>query len=175
VKKPSRYEDAEVQSIIETGRQSVEWVQQEFAGVDLLDDRLNRRLTKVAQQLAQSPSSPINEACRSWASTQAAYRLFDNGKATPQRILEPHVKETAKRMTAQGGPVLVVQDTVFFRYGKHPKTKGLGPIGHSNRTNERGLIMHNALAFSTSAPCVRLVVASECSSSMDREHHSSGA
>ena len=43
--------------------------------------------------------------------------------------------------------MLVLQDTVFFSYGTHPKTKGLGPIGKSNGAGERGLIMHNALAF----------------------------
>ena len=40
-----------------------------------------------------------------------------------------------------------MQDTVFFSYGEHPKTRGLGPIGNSNSEHERGLIMHNALAF----------------------------
>ena len=148
--KTSRYEDAEVQAIIEAGTQSVEWVQQEFARADLHDKRLNRRLIKTAQQLATSPSSPINEACGDWASTQAAYRLFDNPKASSHAILTPHIEETVKRMAAQSGPVLVMQDTVFFSYGQHPKTKGLGPIGKSNSAHERGLIMHNALAFTAS-------------------------
>src|SRR5690606_893892 len=94
--------------------------------------------------------SPINEACGDWASTQAAYRLFDNPKASPHAILTPHIEETVKRMAAQSGPVLVMQDTVFFSYGQHPKTKGLGPIGKSNSAHERGLIMHNALAFTAS-------------------------
>jgi len=43
----------------------------------------------------------------------------------------------------------VVQDTVFFSYGKHPNTRALGPIGKGTEY-ERGLIMHNALAFSAS-------------------------
>jgi hypothetical protein len=46
--------------------------------------------------------------------------------------------------------VLVAQDTVFFSYGEHPKTRGLGPIGKSNEAHDRGLIMHNALAFTAS-------------------------
>lgn len=148
--KRSRCEDAEVQAIIEAGSQSVEWVQQEFARTDLRDKRLDRRLIKTAQQLARSPASPINEACGDWASTQAAYRLFDNSKASPQAILAPHTEETVKRMAAQSGAVLVMQDTVFFSYGQHPKTQGLGPIGSSNSVHERGLIMHNALAFTAS-------------------------
>jgi Transposase DNA-binding/Transposase Tn5 dimerisation domain len=158
--KTARCEDPEVQAIIEAGTQSVEWVAQEFARADLSDKRLDRRLIKTAEQLAKSPASPINEACGDWATTQAAYRLFDNPKASPEAILEPHVQETVKRMAARGGPVLVMQDTVFFSYGKHPKTRGLGPIGSSNDAGERGLIMHNALAFTTSG--VPLGILSQC-------------
>lgn len=147
VPKRARSADSDVQAIIEAGTHSVEWVQQELGSVDLSDKRLSRRLIKTAGHLAKSPGSPINEACGDWASTQAAYRLFDNASATPQAILRPHTNETVQRMAAQEGPVLVLQDTVFFSYGTHPKTKGLGPIGKSNGAGERGLIMHNALAF----------------------------
>ena len=101
---------------MEAGTQSVEWVREEFAHADLADKRLNHRLVKTAEHLARSPLSPINEACGDWASTQAAYRLFDNARASPQAILAPHVRETAKRMAGCGGPVLVMQDTVFFSY-----------------------------------------------------------
>ncbi len=150
VSKRSHCEDPEVQAIMQAGSESVEWVSEEFTAVDLCDKRLDRRLIKTAELLANSPSSPINEACGDWASTQAAYRLFDNAKASPQAILAPHTAQTVKRMAAHGGPILVIQDTVFFSYGQHPKTKGLGPIGNSNSVHERGLIMHNALAFTTS-------------------------
>ena len=135
---------------MEAGTESVEWVRQEFARADLCDKRLDRRLLKTAEQLAKSPSSPINEACGNWASTQAAYRLFNNPKASTPGILKPHREATAQRMAGCGGPVLVMQDTVFFSYGKHVKTRGLGPIGKSNGAHDRGLIMHNALAFTTS-------------------------
>jgi len=80
---------------MESGTQSVEWVREEFAQADLADKRLNHRLVKTALHLARSPLSPINEACGDWASTQAAYRLFDNARASPQAILAPHVRETA--------------------------------------------------------------------------------
>jgi len=76
--------------------------------------------------------------------------LFNNPKASTPGILKPHWEATAQRMTGCGGPVLVMQDTVFFSYGTHVKTGGLGPIGKSNAAHDRGLIMHNALAFTTS-------------------------
>jgi hypothetical protein len=134
--KSRRYEDPDVQAIMDAGTESVEWVTQEFARADLCDKRLDRRLLKTAQHLAKSPASPINEACGNWASTPG--------------ILKPHWEATAERMAGCGGPVLVMQDTVFFSYGSHVKTRGLGSIGKSNAAHERGLIMHNALAFTTS-------------------------
>ena len=138
-----------MQAVIDAGAQEVDWVNQELRGVDLSDERLDRRLLKTAQQLARSPVSSINEACGNWASTQAAYRLFNNPKASPRAILKPHRQATIKRMVAVGGPVLSIQDTVFISYLQHSKTKGLGPVGKSNSAAERGLIMHNALAFTT--------------------------
>jgi hypothetical protein len=67
----SRCEDPDVQAIMDAGTESVEWVTQEFARADLRDRRLDRRLAKTAEQLAKSPAAPINEACGTWASTQA--------------------------------------------------------------------------------------------------------
>ena len=146
-----------MQAIMAAGTESVEWVVQEFARADLRDKRLDRRLAKTAEQLAKSPAAPINEACGTWASTQAAYRLFNNPKASPARILKPHWEATAQRMAGCGGTVLVMQDTVFFSYGKHVKTQGLGPIGKSNAAHDRGLIMHNALAFTSTGVALGIV------------------
>ena len=143
--------------MMDAGTESVEWVTQEFARADLGDKRLDRRLVKTAELLTKAPSAPINEACGTWASTQASYRLFNNPKASPAKILEPHWKATAERMSGCGGPVLVMQDTVFFSYGKHVKTRGLGPIGKSNAAHDRGLVMHNALAFTTSGVALGIV------------------
>ena len=150
VRKARRCEDPDVQAIMDAGTESVEWVTQEFTRADLGDKRLDRRLVKTAEQLAKSPASPINEACGNWASTQAAYRLFNNPKASTAGILKPHWQATAQRMAGCGGTVLAMQDTVFFSYGTHVKTRGLGPIGKSNAAHDRGLVMHNALAFTTS-------------------------
>lgn len=143
-------DDPEVQSIVESGTASVEWVRQEFTGVRLGDERLDKRLIKTAEFLAKSPQSPINEACRTWKDTKAAYRLFDNPKAVVRAMLAPHIEATRTRVEQIEGWVLSIQDTVFFSYGQHPNTKGLGPIGKSNEAHERGLIMHNAIAFTTS-------------------------
>src|SRR5258708_20288259 len=115
-------EDPEVQAIMEAGTESVEWVTQEFARADLCDKRLDRRLLKTAEQLAKSPSSPINEACGNWASTQAAYRLFNNPKARTPGILKPHPAATPPRRAGWGGSVPGMQATVFLSYRTRVKT-----------------------------------------------------
>ena len=140
----------DVRAVIGKGRQDVGWVQEELGGADLGDERRNRRLIKTAEHLAASPISPINEACGTWIDAKAAYRFFDNSNVVPAEILRPHVAETAKRMVACGETVLAVQDTVFFSYQTHSNTTGLGPIGKASSGSDRGLIMHNALAFSAS-------------------------
>ena len=104
----------------------------------------------TTEKLAASPLSPINEASGAWADAKASYRLFSNTNATPAAILKPHTNETVKRMVNCGETVLAVQDTVYFSYATHMKTTGLGPIGKADNGSDRGLIMHNALAFTTS-------------------------
>ena len=67
-----------------------QWAVVEFADVELNDARLNRRCQELAVALGQQPSAPINQACEDWADTKAAYRFFDNKKATPQGVHAPH-------------------------------------------------------------------------------------
>lgn len=139
-----QYED--VEHVINDNTKGVSWVAQEFAGVDLGDRRLNARLLKTAAAIGSSPTLPINGACGgNWAETKASYRLFDNGKARPASILKPHVDATVRRMVACCDTVLVIQDTCFISYAKHPNVVGIGPIGSDYRGC--GLIMHTGLAI----------------------------
>ncbi|MGH8219814.1 MAG: IS4 family transposase [Steroidobacteraceae bacterium] len=152
-----RCEDPEVQAILDAGIEAgpAVWVYEELAGVDLLDKRLDRRLIRTAGFLAGSPAAPINQACPDWGSAKAAYRLFDNPKATPEAIREPHIRATVKRMAVADEPLLAVQDTVFVSYKDHPKVRGVGPIGMEDEG--RGLIMHNALVFTSSGVALGLL------------------
>lgn len=120
-----------------------EWTVEEFAEVDLKDERLNRRCQELARALGEQPSAPINQACEDWADTKAAYRFFDNNKVTPAKITESHRQWTIERMKAYE-LLLAVQDTTFFNYTHHPQTEGLGEIGNK-RQNQRGFGMHSTL------------------------------
>jgi hypothetical protein len=124
-----------------------QWAAVEFADVELNDARLNRRCQELATALGQQPSASINQACEDWADTKAAYRFFDNPKATPSRVHAPHQQRTVERMS-QHQLVLAVQDTTFFNYTHHPQTKELGAIGNKKQ-NQRGFGMHSTLATTT--------------------------
>ena len=120
------------------------WTSEEFSKIGLKDKRLNRRCKKLASELGQQSTEPINQACEDWADTKAAYRFFDNPKVSPDKILAPHYQRTVKRMKSHA-VVLAVQDTTFLNYSHHPQTEGLGEIG-TKQQNQRGFGMHSTLA-----------------------------
>lgn len=123
--------------------EKVSWAEKEFAQVDLKDDRLNRRCQKLADELGQQPTAPINQACEDWADSKAAYRFMDNSKVAPDDILLPHSQRTVERMKGHA-VVLAVQDTTFLNFTHHPETQGLGEIGTKGQ-NQRGFGLHTTL------------------------------
>jgi len=118
------------------------WSVREFHGLDLGDERLNRRLLTLAETFGAQPTAPINQASNDWYATKAAYGFFANPKATPTELLAPHQERTLEQMLAHN-LVLLAQDTTFLNYTHHPVTAGLGSIGGG----QRGLVMHSTLAF----------------------------
>jgi hypothetical protein len=121
------------------------WALGELQNVDLGDARLERRLRRVAEELSQQPEYPINLASGDAAATKGAYRLFDNEKAAPDKILSCHRDRTLSRMRDEL-VVLAIQDTSFFNFTSHKKTTGLGPIGNSSGPLQ-GLLLHSTLAI----------------------------
>jgi hypothetical protein len=124
------------------------WTKSELEKVDLGDCRLERRLRSVAEDLSRQPEYPINVASTDAAATKAAYRLFDNERVTADKILSCHRKKTLSRMQHES-VVLAIQDTSYFNFTKHKKTKGLGPIGDSSAAVQ-GLILHSTFAVTPS-------------------------
>jgi hypothetical protein len=122
------------------------WSAEEFDGIRLDDKRLDKRFMRVAKEFSAQPQVPINQACEDWADTKATYALFDNVKVSPELILAPHQQRTQERMRSHV-LVLAVQDTTYFNYTSHKKTRGLGPIG-SEEQDLRGLVNHTTLAIS---------------------------
>ena len=54
----------------------------ELDGIDLGDQRLNRRARRTLAKLGEKPTVSIPAACGGWRETRAAYRLFDHDAAS---------------------------------------------------------------------------------------------
>lgn len=96
-----------------------EGISEELAGIDLGDERLNKRSKHLLEALAVNPEASINAACDGWGDTLAAYRFFNNPAVTPEEILRPHREATIRRLR-EHPVVLLVQDTTELDFTKHP-------------------------------------------------------
>lgn len=120
------------------------WVLEEMGTADLKDKRLNRRLQEVLSQLGGHPTASIPAACGGHAEMTAAYRLFDNEKATFEAILAPHSEATRQRV-AQEAVALLVQDTTEVDVTRPAQqVVGAGPLDGGPR---RGALLHPMHAF----------------------------
>lgn len=96
-----------------------EGIVQELEGIDLGEQRLNKRSKKLIATLAADTQASVNGACGTWAETQAAYRFFSNKLVTPEKILRPHRDATVLRIR-ESSVVLIVQDTTELDFTDHP-------------------------------------------------------
>lgn len=99
---------------------------EELAGAELGDERLNRRLGLLANALGDAPGTGFPKALDD-AELEAAYRFFGNVRVTPEAILAPHLRQSARRAGAHAR-VLVVHDTTQFEFGGQKKREGLGRL-----------------------------------------------
>ncbi len=119
-----------------------QWAQHEFAFAKLGDSRRNKRLVKIAANLAAHPGGTLPQAFPDWAELKAAYRFFGQSGVTFPRVLAPHLEGTRQRCR-QPGEYLLIEDTTLLDYSRHPATEGLGVIGDGGG---RGFELHGALA-----------------------------
>ncbi len=87
----------------------------EFKGIDLGDERRNRRICTLIEQLGKQPRNSIPSAIGGWSETKAAYSVLAHPQVTAQKILEPHYEATQERIK-QHPVVLVAQDTTEMDY-----------------------------------------------------------
>jgi len=116
----------------------------EVRGAEFGDQRLNKRLGRIVEELGAKPTMSVPAATHGRAEMEATYRFFDNSKVTPEKILQPHVDATRERIS-QTEVVLLVQDTTELDFSR-PKqqVKGAGPIECESR---RGAFFHPLMAF----------------------------
>jgi hypothetical protein len=126
-------------------RTAAPWVELELEGVDLGDERLDRRLSLILSDLAEQPAASIPAACGGKNETTAAYNFFDNDKADPRRILEPHYRRTKERVAAQPVAIFVPDTTEVDLTRPRQQVVGAGPLDEGTRF---GALVHPLEAFS---------------------------
>jgi len=128
-------------------------IEREFAGAQLGDERLNKRLVQLAKSLETRHSGAIALSCGDWKNAKAAYRFFDNERFSAQQLIASHLAATRERMHQVGGKLLIIHETTEFDYTRCPKTEGVGYFtGHelSTRTGlsyTKGFLMHASMAL----------------------------
>lgn len=122
-----------------------EWTMREMRTADLQDKRLNERLAKVLSMLGEKPNVSIPAALDGGHNeVTAAYRLFDNSKASFVGILQSHIDATYERV-AQQQVVIVAQDTTELDLTKpQQQVEGAGPLDDGARFGE---FLHPLMAF----------------------------
>ena len=149
-----------------------QWAIDEFAGIDLNDERLNTRVVTIATQFGtigesspdamkgvqqRAKSSPVttgepapddsNSKRASTADLDALYRFVRNPKVKPQMLLEPHFQSTVRRTTTHQR-VLLVQDTTEVNLTKPKRqVRGAGPLSSNSSF---GFYLHPLIAYTTS-------------------------
>ena len=133
----------------------ISWAHEEVMTADLGDRRLDERLATVLEQLGRHPQLSIPAACGGWAETVAAYRFFDNPKATFGGILAAHRDATLERMRACP-VVLLAQDTTEDDESVCLGPKGLGTLKDTEKHPRR---LHPTVAFTPQRICLGVVAA----------------
>lgn len=115
---------------------------EEFAGARLGDERLNRRLRRLADCVAVAPAAGFPRVSSSDSELEGIYRFLSNERVTPAKILEPHFAKTTERIGAS--TTLVVHDTTELGFGGAGVREGLGRINDLGQ--KQGFFVHLALA-----------------------------
>ena len=120
---------------------SKSWAEEELRGIDLGDERLNKRSVKLLETLGEKPTASIPHACNGWAETQAAYRFFAQDNIEWEDILSPHFDCTHERMRPHR-VVLCLQDSTELDFNGQ-EISGLGTLSYAA---QRGLYLHPTYA-----------------------------
>src|SRR3990167_1052961 len=120
------------------------WVQKNFSNLSTPDIRLNKRIIKIAEAMANKPGVSLPGLFGTWKDTKAIYRLLSHESITPDSIQSEH-KANCMRTISSKGTYLLIEDTSELSWSGHQPIKGLGPIG-SGQSGMQGFLLHSVLA-----------------------------
>ena len=115
----------------------------EFAGVNLGDQRLNARCRLIAESVLANPSMSFPKQMASANDLKGLYRFYDNDLVSHEELQRPHLENTIRRCLAEP-IVLFIQDTTIFNF--EAELQGLGHIDGSDW--KCGMLAHNGYAVS---------------------------
>jgi hypothetical protein len=130
------------------------WFDDELAGCDFGDQRLNKRLRKLMEQVEGSIGDSIPLACQDWANTKAAYRFLSNDRVCEADIFAGHFQSTRGRSGTTDDMLLVLHDTTEFSFQRDdPSQIGLTREYRTGKKADRrkpprkvcGILMHSSL------------------------------
>ena len=123
-------------------KKSTHWISEEFADLDLGDERLNKRAKTVLERFSARPTASIPTASQGWSETIATYRFLGNEEVDWRKIMAPHYAQTVQRMQGHA-VVLCLQDTTELDFNGQG-TVGLGPLSYEA---QRGMYLHPTYAI----------------------------
>lgn len=132
------------------------WLDGEFTGCKLADERLTKRLHKLVGQIGGAMGQSIPFACQDWANAKAAYRFLSNDRVSEADILAGHFQSTRDRAGAAEGLIFVLHDTTEFTFQREASDAiGVTKSVNSGRDKDGrvrshtvcGILMHSSLAL----------------------------
>ncbi len=120
-----------------------EWASQQWAQVELGDQRLTRRAVAIGTQMAAHAEASLPEQMGSPSMLKAAYGLLNHPGVSLAALTAPHRQRTLQAAGAVK-VALLVEDTAELDFTAHASKSGLGPIGDGRG---RGLLLHSTLAL----------------------------
>jgi hypothetical protein len=134
------------------------WIDQELAGCEFADVRLDKRFRILVERLSEGVGETIPMACQDWANTKAAYRFLSNPRVGEEDILAGHFQSTRDRFRSTDGAVLVLHDTTEFSFRREQpeligNIKKIGGrrdgMGQPQFYTTCGILMHSSLVVTT--------------------------
>lgn len=128
----------------------MDWILEELEGINLGDERLNKRAKKILKNFSSAPEKSIPSSHNGWHETKATYRFMSHENVTFEKIMQTHRSATLKRIS-EHEMIFAMQDTTELDYAGQEQKNGRGPTNHESH---RGLYVHPLLALTQTGLCL---------------------
>lgn len=112
------------------------------------DHRIENRLELVLTTLTKQMDSSVAQASLEWKKIKGTYRLWDNDRVNPDKLIRFHWDNHVGPLLGRGTSsqrVLQLSDTVELDYTGSRSSPFLGPLSYKH---QRGVRLHNSLLIS---------------------------